>query len=370
MKLFDTYRLIDRVIGSTLCIILGGLTKLIPTIKRQPHRILVVRLWGMGDAIVSLPVLKALQDKYPNAKIDVLCRRRNKSVFLNQDFVRKILEFEYAQYVPLLLMFGRYDLVVDLEQYLNVSALLSWWLGRKRMGFSHGVRSLCYHETYDYSRSQHMLKNYLGIVGLVGATYDKDHLLPLKVGKDAKDFVDKYMASWNLTDEDLKIGVQVCVAESGKTRLWTNEKFAKLCDKLVKKHRAKIIFVGGPVAVEANDKVIQLMEQKAYNCCAMSKRQAFEFFRRLNMVISLDTGPMHLGAAQGVPTVGIFGPNTPVLWAPYGSKNTVVYKKVSCSPCILNELGRMPVCERTKDKHICMKSIEPEDVSEAVEKIL
>ena len=194
MSLISLYRLVDRVVGGIGCLALG-VTKLLPKRTKQPHRILVIRLWGMGDAVVSLPVLKALKERYPNAQVDVICRRRNKAVFLGQEYINRILEYEWAHYVPLLLKCHHYDLVVDLEQYMNLSALLGWWMGSYRIGFSHGVRSLLYNEIYDYTREQHMLHNYLGIISKVGARYEKNHLLPLAGGPEVSAFVDRFMTA-------------------------------------------------------------------------------------------------------------------------------------------------------------------------------
>ena len=81
------------------------------------------------------------------------------------------------------------------------------------------------------------------------------------------------------------------------------------------------------------------------------------------MLISNDTGPMHIAAAQGVKTIGLFGPNLPIRWGPFGKWNIAVYKKGVCSysPCINVHKGEVPECRFGEDNK-CMKAIKVEDV--------
>lgn len=368
---FDFYRWIDTVVGTVLIGVLAGLTKPFSRRKRgHPKRILVIRLWGMGDAVVSLPLVKALKDKYPLATVDVLARRNNKSPYEDQKFVDNIFEFEFGSYPKLFGKFGKYDLILDLEQYLNASSLLSWWMGKWRIGFSHGVRRLCYNETVDFDRSVHMADQYLGMGKLVGASYKSKTLLPLQVGKGEKEFVDEWLKDHKIDKKDKLVGVCSTVAESGRMRLWSDKKFAEACDQLVKKHGVTIVFTGSKKEIADNDRVIALMKTKAINSAGTSKRQAYELMSRFDVMLSLDTGPVHIAAAQGVPTVGIFGPNTPTLWAPYGPKNVSVYLGLPCSPCILNEKGQAGSCLRTTNKIMCMKDITVTQVVRAVEQVL
>ena len=100
-----------------------------------------------------------------------------------------------------------------------------------------------------------------------------------------------------------------------------------------------------------------------------SIKQTFRIIGKCRILIGNDSGPMHIGAAMGTPTIGLFGPNLPVRWRPFGKKNRYVYKPIKCSPCINVHLGKVPECRYGKDNR-CMKLIEVKDVMEAVDSII
>ena len=121
------------------------------------------------------------------------------------------------------------------------------------------------------------------------------------------------------------------VAESVKSREWPLERFSQLADRLLERnknskinvnHFNKIIFVGGNAEREMIEKVISKMKkhrEKAVNLAGKtSLKELFYIISKCKIFISNDTGPMHIAAAQGCGTIGLFGPNTPVLWSPYG----------------------------------------------------
>ena len=91
--------------------------------------------------------------------------------------------------------------------------------------------------------------------------------------------------------------------------------------------------------------------------------------KELTLFISNDTGPMHIAAAQGTPTIGLFGPNLPTRFAPFGPDNIALYEKTPCSPCINVHKGSFPDCFNP-EKGLCMKQIRVEQVCAAATQLL
>jgi len=88
---------------------------------------------------------------------------------------------------------------------------------------------------------------------------------------------------------------------------------------------------------------------------------------KCNMFIGNDGGPMHIGAAQGVKTIGLFGPETPVIFGPFNKGNISLFKGIECSPCIKIYEGKYMKCKYEENK--CLKLISVEEVLRAVERL-
>ncbi|MEK6960922.1 MAG: glycosyltransferase family 9 protein [Nanoarchaeota archaeon] len=369
------YKLIDKAVGIPLCWMIGTVSKISgkPKIPESPRRIILVKLWAMGDSIVMMPLIKALRDKYPSAEIDVLCRRRNREVFDCTPYLSSIQLFEpdWRSLSCLIRNIRHYDIVIDCEPYLRLSALLSFWLGGIRIGWDGFARSKLYNFPVKFDRTKHMVQNYISLGEPLGAVYRYKTLVKPVVLQSDKDHAMMALESRGIRAKDTVVGACPSVAESSKSRQWMPERFAEALDKIAHQHKAKIIFFGGRGDIEAINAVKDLMkEETAVLAGQLTLPQTFAALDRCNLVISVDTGPMHAAAAMGTPTLGLFGPNIPTLWAPYGPDNASLYHSIDCSPCIINEKGVMPQCKCKDELHKCMKMITVEEVVKAANKVL
>ncbi len=369
-------RFVDRVIGFVLAAVIGILSR--PFQAKQPrkiNKILLIKLWAVGDSVVSLPLLQGLRKSFPKAEIDVLVRKRNVSVFYKNKSIDKIMLFEWMQPMglfKLLAMLKHYDVVFDTEPYLNISALIAWYLGRFRIGFSHGVRSMLYNNKTVFSKKQHMVQNYLDMLRGLGVKYDVDKLVKLNYSDEDKKMIDDFIKKNNINKKDFIIGITPGISESVKARMWPLENVGKLVDLLAGKMNAKVMIADSKdnayVFDEIMGEVSEKNKNKVINAIGFNIRQFFHLVEHCDVYISNDSGPMHIAAAQGVKTIGLFGPNTPVLWAPYGKGNVSIYRPPRSGPFIENTTGYMP--ERlTPDQANCMKQIKVEEVFNAVKKL-
>lgn len=358
-------RMFDKYVLSLLVMIFGLFSDLFPN-KLKTRKILVIKFWALGDSIVLLPTIHALRKKYPNSIIDVLVHQRNKDVFYENNDIDNLIFFNIWN---LLSLFRRYDLCFDAEPFLNVSALIGFWSAPFRVGFSHGVRALLYQNKIEFTNKKHMVQNYLDLARSIGIKYDTDSLIKLKVSEEDKKKADEMLKQNGISSSDYIIGVSPGVAESAKTRMWPLDRVAKLADLIIEKLHAKVIFIDSPSNIKEVNQVIKHMKHKAVNLAGKTTvRNSFYLIEKCKILISNDTGPMHVGAAQGVKTIGLFGPNVPSLWAPYGKQNKFVYHPPWCSPCIINKKGLVPECYN-KVYQQCMKNITVEDVFELVKKL-
>ncbi len=360
-------RKIDKYVLVTPTFILGLRKK--GKIK-TPKKILLIKLWAMGDAILTLSLIKALKVSFPQSQIDVLVHKNIKKVYENNTDITNLLEFGVSfKALKYLSQFKKYDLCLDLEPYLNVSALASWYSAKDSIGFSHGSRARVYTITTDLRKDQHMVQNYLDLIRKLNIRYDTLKLEKIEVDPTTKEKVNAILKSYNLEEKDFLVGICPGVGESVKTRMWPLEKMAQLADRLIETKKAKIILIDGPDNTELAQKMVSLTKYPIVNLVGKTSfKESAYLIEKCKLFISNDTGPMHLAAAQGTKTIGLFGPNTPIRWTPYGKKNKAIYKNPSCSPCIINEKGIMPECKYkgTALEQHCMKNISVEEVIKEV----
>lgn len=368
------YKLIDKWIGTPLAWLLGNLISKSSkeSLPGNPQKIMIIKLWAIGDSIVMLPMISALRQRFPKAEIDILCRDRNKEVFECVPGITSIrlLESGKGGIRNLLSLRRNYDIVLDGEPYLRLSALLAFYLGKTRIGWGGSTRSKLYTHTVPFDRSKHMVRNYVSMAELLGGHYDGKTLVQPTISDMDRRHVTMAFESRGIQDGDYLVAASPSVAESSKSRQWMPERFAETLDAIAKQRKATILFIGSRSDLPAINDVRNRMKLSSITLAGqLNLAQTFEALSRCKLAVSVDTGPMHAAAAVGVPTIGLFGPNIPTLWAPYGPAHKAIYHAVECSPCIINEKGQMPDCLRKTDKYLCMKKITVDEVLKAVEEL-
>ena len=328
-------RWVDRWIGSFILMFLG-LFKSKRDDPKKIRNVLFMQWWGMGESLLTLPAMKWFKEN-TKIKVHVMTTERVKDVF-DQPFIDEVKVFNMSVFGMawfILKNFRKYDLVVDMEEYLYSSTIISMFVGKYTFGFETdcGRDLMCDHTSK--FETQHMVKNFCD---LVGAEYP-DKLVPLKTDD-----------VWPMVPKS--VGLFFGTAESCTERSWPMEKWTGLYNTLKAKgytvffiYEAKWgVPIGGPDHKLTNN---------LFELAGLLKKT--EWF------VSNDTGPMHLAAAMGTKTVGLFGPNLPVLWAPYGQHS--IYFPVECSPCIHNTKGDMGGCV----SNLCMQNIDVEDVLDVIQ---
>ncbi|GAF75915.1 unnamed protein product, partial [marine sediment metagenome] len=142
---------------------------------------------------------------------------------------------------------------------------------------------------------------------------------------------------------------------------WPADKFAKLADRLVKKYGVITLITGAKKDNALTDEICRGMKNKAISICGKTKiRELASIFKRAKLVISGDSGPMHIAVGVGASVVALFGPTSADITGPYGKGNyTVIKKDIDCD---------IPCYDFTCNDNKCMKAISVEDVLDVIEK--
>ena len=354
---------IDRTLGGIICLFLSPFkgTKKI----KEPKKILIVRLWAIGESILTLPMIHSLKKKFPKAKIDVLVNNYPyKSIFYKNKDINKLV---YWSPLTLLKHFKKYDLAIDTEPFLNISAISSFMLAKKTIGFNHMMRSLIYNVKIHYNDKQHVVLTYMDMLKPFGIKDKPTKLIKINYSKKAKVNVKKLLKQNNIKNTDFVVGILAGASENDPSRRWQEKNFAEIVDYLIKIKKAKVILTGLKSESQINQNIKKLAKHKKNIIDLAGKTklpETFALIERCNLFISNDSGPMHISAAQGTKTIGLFGPNTPIRFGPYGKGNMGI-RKETMKPCINVHKYQITQCN-----HNHMSKIKVNDVKKAINEVL
>ena len=329
----------------------------------------------MGETILCLPAIKALKESSRNSSIDILVTDRVKDIFYNNRSVGGIISVKLSPVSIIKFIIQncrKYDIAIDMEEYLNVSSIMAFFAGRKRIGYSHGIRSNLYNEKVHYNDRQHTAQTFMDLLQPLGIKKAVKSLEKLYYSTDDEGNIDKLLKENNISKKDFIVGLGIGAAESVKERMWPEERFAEVADYLINKYKAKIIMLGNKEESILGENIIKLIKNKnsAFNFAGKtSAREMFYLASLCKLFIGNDAGPMHVAAAQNVKTIGLFGCNLPVRFRPFGKNGFYIYKKDSQEACINVHKGEIGACKFGRE-NACVKKIQVEDVKDLIKKVI
>ena len=357
MDQIKLFRTIDKTLTGALAP-LFIIRKKILRKKGTNKAILIIRLWGMGDSITTLPLIKALSKKHP---IDVLTTKNNRSIFSKQPFIRKTYELPYLKPIKTIqtirqLARQRYDIVIDTEQFLNLSTIISTIIRpRQTIGYDHSFRGKIYTKTITYSEEKHFVENFINLGRIVEPIKTPKKLITLTTNE--KSPVQKQKGK-------IYIGIHLGTSASAKARRWPEERFAKLINELLKEPNTKIILTGTNEEKEIYQRIKKSIKNKRKIINLINKinlEQLIALLKEIDLFIANDTGPMHLAAAQGTKVIALFGMNHPQKVGPWPlDKNISIYHNPQKKKTINNKYGIIPPEDQSTITLISVEEVKQE----------
>ena len=340
------------------------------------RKFLIVKMSAMGDIVHTLPALRSLREKYPGAFIAWVVEDRFKDLLHNNPDLDEVIAVslkrwrrnvnlaslrEFWSFVRNLRK-HKFDTLLDFQGLIK-SGLVALIAGvPNRIGFH---RDDCRERLNGLftnrkapaiGRKTHVVDKNLALLKLAGVdnfTIEFPLNLPASAEQSAADYLD---ANPELTAKPV-VGVHCGVGF--KTKTWELERFAQLSDRIANELGCNILLTWGPGERGKVDALSARIKQRHWIAPANSLPQAIALFKRLDLLVSCDTGPAHVCAAFQVPTVSIHGPTDPEYSRPRDAIHAVVYKIQPCSFCHKRS------CPTQNE---CMTSISVDDVFQAVQK--
>jgi len=334
--------------------------------KESTRSVFVVSLKRIGDAVLSIPAFRAIKESIPQSlvtvyadpyiqdileripDIDAIIPYKKKSSFLKK--ARQVRKLTY----------NSFDLAVDLTcDYTLEGALWTLLSGaRYRVGYDTRKRGFLFNQPLKHeSEGAHIIDEILAIVQSIGLE-TRDKSLSLTASRDAEETIKKLLRDKGAKSGEMLIGIH----PGGYyiTQRWLPERFAEVADRLIQKHKARIILMGGPKEEKLIEEIKASMTRPPITAIDQSLGNLLALIQACRLLICNNSGPLHMATAVGTATVSTMGPTIPERWRPQGDEHQVIRKELPCMPC--NE----GYCRlKTLD---CMKSITVEDMLEAAER--
>jgi heptosyltransferase III len=325
--------------------------------------ILIIKLRAVGDVLLSTVVTPSLRRSFPDARIDFLTEPPSLDILRGNPSLDETLVFDAATMSGLALIRmvrkRHYDLVIDLFGNPRTALVTRLSGAPFRVGFRFRQRAYAYNILVEPRGGLvHNTQFNLDALEAIGVPV-VDRALQFYYSEADEEYVRSF-ASGHLAMGDLVIGINT--GGGWYTKRWGLAQYAALADRLIMELSARILLLWGPGQRVEAERLQGLMIRAATIPPATTLKQLGALLRRCSIVVSNDSGPMHLAAAVGTPVLGIFGPTNPVLQGPYEGQNMTVQKEgLDCLGC---NLTKCPI------GNICMTELSVDDVMRAVKALL
>lgn len=390
------YRLqaVDKLLGFAACALAQPfrLARWLVRREGETREILVVKFWGIGSLQLLTPAVAVLRRRYPEARLTLL------TLAENGEFARglgvydevKTLDIHSRSWTTILtrlvtlvrgLRRAGFDQVYDFEFFTRFSALVSLLSSAREL---HGFRSPSvwrggfHSRTVTFNRYWHVARNFRALAqGEDGTEVLPRDVLPFRVDQATAGRLEERLvrAGWQRGQPYAVINPNA--GRLSLERRWPQSSYAALVRRLIEEDDLTVVLIGahgeraytGEVAHQAQDRGSATETPPVIDLSgALTQAELCSLLANATVVVSNDSGPMHLAAALGAPTVGLFGPETPVMYRPLGATVRVLYEPPVCSPCINVHDNKVATCIHGRPE--CLVNISVEAALEATRALL
>ncbi|MFH2204675.1 MAG: glycosyltransferase family 9 protein [Elusimicrobiota bacterium] len=336
--------------------------------RKQPaSRVLLLQTSFLGDTLLTLPLAKKIKEVLPGCHLTVLTRPQTADIFRRGREIDAVIEDDKRGRDSGLgglwrlsrrLNAGKFDLALVAHRSLR-SALAVWLAGiSHRIGFSTSAGSFLFHDTVYFPWGMPELERNLALLLPLKPDLKTDSSDSLFLSRQqesnpsAAAAIKQRLRASGVRDGDRVVGVHP--GSVWPTKRWLPARFAALCGRLARDAGVRIILIGG-----GGDRELcrGIAERSGADIIDWSGRttlaELLALAPHLKLFITNDSGPMHIAAAHGVPTIALFGPTTRELgFFPYGEGHRVLEAELGCRPCGLHGRRACP-----EGHFLCMRLI-------------
>jgi predicted lipopolysaccharide heptosyltransferase III len=340
-------------------------------IEQNIKEILIIRTAYIGDIIMTLPVLKPLKERFPQARISFIASKEGAKLLEGNPYIDRVFRFNpfwfYKTSIKAYLLFlfkirkERFDLVIEARGDIRDLLFIVFPLKSKfKLSYGFGGGSYFLSHIVPFTGIKHRIEYHLDLVRYLGCnTEDTDRkvFLTKEEGKRIIELIEENKIN--------KPFISVHPGARVPLKMWMIERYATLYDKIMRDYRMPLLILGSKEEEALVNNITKKMKNRPINLAGMiSLRELAGILKESALFICNDSAPMHIAAAMRTPTVAVFGPSKSIETGPYRDNCRIVEKDFPCRlTCDEN------VCKH-RVFHGCMKAITPDDVYSAVKELI
>ena len=339
----------------------------------NPKNILIIKPSSLGDVIHSLPVLKILKKRYPEARISWVINEELSELIEGNPYIDEIFLFqrkrwnrwlklpsniiELMRFVIKIRKKG-FDTVIDLQGLLR-SGLITFLSGSpRRLGFKSAreFSPLFYTDKISLpDKKIHSVERYISAVKFLSAD-GSERDFTISIPKEDIDYVDRFLKEKGINDSKKMVVVNPWAR--WRTKCWPIKNYISLIKRLKEEGFLPIIISSNEFKTITDD-LMEGFSDPPIAFVGQPLKRLTELIKRSSLMVTNDSGPMHIAVAVNTPVIALFGPTDPLLTGPYGEGHIVIQKNMDCVPCLERECSK---------EHVCMEMITVDEVIEKIRK--
>lgn len=339
-------------------------------VELNGKKILVTFLMHLGDLTLTTPFIHALRKAAPDAHITFLADEKLKDVVLHNPYLDEVITIDKKgrdNSILALMACARklsginFDVLINLHPNERCSFICALTKCKLKTGTTHTIFKPMWDVFTPLNRKIHAADMYLDVLTQLGVKNLEHNGLEIFPSEEHFNNAEDFWRNHGVFGSDKLIGFNI--GSAVVTKRWAPERFAQVADHFAAKGY-KPVFFGGTMDEEMVQEAISFMKTTPVVATgSFTIGTLAAAMRRCSLIITNDSGPMHVAISQKVPIVAMYGPSSPKLYGPYTKDATIVTAQPPCQGCAS---GMKHKCDDMQ----CMTRLYVEQVIEAAEKML
>lgn len=312
-------------------------------------KILVIQTAFLGDAILTLPMLEKLKEKFPDSVINVLCIPSTNEVFEASPFINDVLVMDKKNLHKSLIMLYKFTREIKKSGYTKIysphrsfrTAFIVMQAGvRDTYGFSNASLFHVYRNVVQYRGERHEVQRNLDLIAFDYSSASWRITPELKIGTKSKQKVEQFISS-NQLNGNL---IAIAPGTIWETKKYPEEYFQEIIRYFIDK-TYKILVIGGKSDEELGRRLASGNKNVISACGHFSIIETFELLKRVRILITNDSAPTHMGMCADIPVLTIYCSTIPGFgFYPYNKKSSYIsFNDLKCKPCGIHGYEECPI---------------------------